>query len=182
MASDYEFDDQSNKSVPGVADVSRVTASTRVRMRGTNVWMLALIGVIVAVGGVGAISLSARPALEPGASISSAPQSSLPPSKVTAATAATAAKSHVDPSAVLMSTVAGTYGETKAAGPKGTNSGPVDDLAATRLVWAVTYSEEFVLCPPDGSPCWSPRPGTTIVYLDYATGDYLESSSYAPAP
>ena len=51
-----------------------------------------------------------------------------------------------------------------------------------RLVWAIEFSDDFVICPPDGSPCWSPRPATVTVYLDDLTGAFLESASYAPSP
>lgn len=48
------------------------------------------------------------------------------------------------------------------------------------LVWAVTFSGETTVCPPAGA-CWSPRPGTVTVFLDYATGAFRASQALSPA-
>ena len=50
-----------------------------------------------------------------------------------------------------------------------------------RLVWAVTFNADFEICPPNGAPCWSPRPGQIQVILDYLTGEFLQSSWFSPA-
>jgi len=49
-----------------------------------------------------------------------------------------------------------------------------------QLVWAVKYESEFTICPPDGSPCWTPRPGWTTVILDFFTGKVLASPGVSP--
>ncbi len=69
---------------------------------------------------------------------------------------------------------------------------PAASPEPSHLVWAVTFTGEFVICPPFAAPsggstpapqeCWSPRPGTSVVYLDYRTGDWLTTESMAPAP
>lgn len=52
-----------------------------------------------------------------------------------------------------------------------------------REVWAVTFSVVFDdICPPDGSACKSPRPGTLTVFIDYVTGELIGTSGYAPNP
>jgi hypothetical protein len=61
-------------------------------------------------------------------------------------------------------------------------SGPAYPVAPDRLVWVVTFESAFTICPPDGSPCWSPRPGSTTVILDFNTGDFLAAPAFAPAP
>jgi len=48
------------------------------------------------------------------------------------------------------------------------------------LVWAVTFTEQFHICPPDGSDCWSPRPGTEVIILDYRSGEFLAGQGMSP--
>ncbi len=56
---------------------------------------------------------------------------------------------------------------------------PLDRMPSADLdqqVWAVTFEGDFVICPPtEPPPCWTPRPGTRRVFLDYATGEFLSS-------
>jgi hypothetical protein len=112
----------------------------------------------------------------PGQRVSSSPDS-LPRSEITADDAADLARSHVQDGARLVATVAGKYRDVFVMHP--VEPGSLDDV--DKLVWAVTYDEQFVICPPNGSPCWTPRPGRTQVILDYYTGEFLESASVAPA-
>lgn len=51
--------------------------------------------------------------------------------------------------------------------------------APNRWVWAVTFSGDVTVCSPSGS-CLSPRPGTSTVYLDYFTGDFLTTVASSP--
>jgi hypothetical protein len=49
-----------------------------------------------------------------------------------------------------------------------------------QLVWAVTYSGDVTVCGPIAN-CFSPRPATIAVFLDYWTGDFLSSATTALA-
>lgn len=51
--------------------------------------------------------------------------------------------------------------------------GPGYPVSPDQLVWAVTFDDIFVICRPDGSGCFSPRPGRTTIILDYRTGEFL---------
>jgi hypothetical protein len=101
----------------------------------------------------------------------------LPASGISASAATDLARTHVPDGAIPVSVVAGKYRDVFTIPPVG------DRAVATpeRLVWAVTFNAEFEICPPNGSPCWSPRPGQTQVILDYMTGEFLEAASFAPA-
>lgn len=43
-------------------------------------------------------------------------------------------------------------------------------------VWAIQFSGEITICNPFGK-CFSPRPATTTVYLDYVTGNFRTSET-----
>jgi hypothetical protein len=62
--------------------------------------------------------------------------------------------------------------------------GLADTVAAERLVWAVTFEGEFEICQPTVTPgrsnCRTARPGTTRVFLDHETKEFLESQSISP--
>ena len=60
------------------------------------------------------------------------------------------------------------------------NIGPGYDVKGDHVVWAVKFTGDVTICPPAGD-CMSPRPGTMVVYLDYATGNFLTSSTVSPA-
>ena len=48
-----------------------------------------------------------------------------------------------------------------------------------RHVWVVTFAATAAPCPPGGSTCESPRPGTVTVVLDYLTGEpYVTAGDY----
>ena len=102
----------------------------------------------------------------------------LPSDGISADQAVAIARTHLDPSMVLLSTTAGTFGSLK---PPGT--GPGIGVSDDRFVWAVTFSGSFNVCAPTTAPNGSnpcdTRHGTATVFLDYGSGDYLMSSSQA---
>lgn len=51
---------------------------------------------------------------------------------------------------------------------------------ADRVVWAVEFESLYTICPPDGSACWTPRPGFTTVILDGYTGAWITTFSVSP--
>lgn len=106
---------------------------------------------------------------------------SLPPSSISPSAAEALARQDVRTSAVLVSVNAGRFADVYVPPPNHSIS-PANPVHPDDLVWVVTFSGEFSICPPDGSPCSSPRPGITTVILDYVTGTFLESSGSAPAP
>jgi hypothetical protein len=106
------------------------------------------------------------------------PPSSLDTDGISVDQAIEIATEHVAPDAVLVSTSAGKYSEIH---PFFDRVGPGSDVPSDRLVWAVVFQSEFEICPPNGSPCWSPRPGWTTVIVDYTTGEFIESAAYSPA-
>ena len=48
----------------------------------------------------------------------------------------------------------------------------------TKYVWAVTFAGNITICDPNGV-CYSPRPSTTTVYLEYATGAFRTSDTFS---
>lgn len=69
----------------------------------------------------------------------------------------------------LVSVKAGLFADLNAED----NIGPGFPIKLSDLVWAVEFSGlAGPICNPLGTICYSPRPGTTVVYLDYVTGDY----------
>jgi hypothetical protein len=109
------------------------------------------------------------------------PSPSLPPSTspgISEARAIEIAREHVTSDSVFVSAMAGRLADvyqgdrTPYLGPKQLN----------RLVWAVDFDSMFTICPPDGSACYSPRPGFTTVVLDQTTGDFIFSSGFSPQP
>jgi hypothetical protein len=121
----------------------------------------------------------------PGATAEGTPRTPVPaasegspmPSGVTRDAAIAAARTHVS-----MSTVAGASAGTFAdldADPQ--HTGPGNGIEPDRLVWAVRFGGDITICTPLGD-CWSPRPATSVVFLDYATGDFLTTETLSPAP
>jgi len=55
-------------------------------------------------------------------------------------------------------------------------------IAPDREVWVVTFRATAAPCPPGGSTCESPRPGTVIVLLDYLTGERYVTAGCYPNP
>lgn len=93
---------------------------------------------------------------------------SAPPGLLEDAAVQLAAK-HVPAGAILTEAKSGAFGDIV----DDHRLGPGYPVAADRMVWGITYESAFTLCPPDGSACWSPRPGWTTVVLDYFTGEFL---------
>jgi hypothetical protein len=108
----------------------------------------------------------------------SAPAMSLPPG-ISRDQAVNLARSHVGPDVSFVEADAGPFAALDAH-PSGT--GPGSDPKPSDLVWAITYSAEFTICPPGGTACESPRPGYVVVYLDYRSGAFLMSEGVSPAP
>jgi hypothetical protein len=61
-----------------------------------------------------------------------------------------------------------------------TNVGAGYPIKPDDLVWAVQFSGDITICNPLGT-CYSPRPSTTTVFLDYATGDFRTAETFSPA-
>jgi hypothetical protein len=51
-----------------------------------------------------------------------------------------------------------------------------------RYVWVALFAATAAPCPPGGSTCESPRPGTVTVVLDYLTGERYVTAGYYPNP
>jgi hypothetical protein len=49
-------------------------------------------------------------------------------------------------------------------------------------VWVVTFTATAAPCPPGGSTCESPRPGTVTVVLDYFSGQVFVTAGVYPNP
>jgi hypothetical protein len=105
----------------------------------------------------------------------------LPPGGITRAAAENLAKEHVPAGAVVVDAAAGPFAEVYTP-PGNSRPGPDYPVKPTDIVWAVTFEQDIEICPPDGSSCSPPRPATTRVFLDYLTGEFKASSTYAPAP
>jgi hypothetical protein len=100
----------------------------------------------------------------------------LPPGGISEHMAIQVAREHVTGDAALVSATGGRFGDVY----HDSRIGLGYPIEGDRLVWAVTFAHEFVICAPDDSPCWSPRPGQTTVVLDYFTGDFLAAPGNAP--
>ncbi len=102
-------------------------------------------------------------------------QATAAPVGISGSTATELARAHVHDSAVFVSAVAGRYRDVFTIRSAGVVLNQPD-----RLVWAVTFDAAVEICPPNGTPCWKPRPGQTQVILDYVTGETLESFTSSP--
>jgi hypothetical protein len=49
-------------------------------------------------------------------------------------------------------------------------------------VWVVRFNATAAPCPPGGSTCESPRPGTVTVVLDYVSGQVFVTDGLYPEP
>lgn len=59
---------------------------------------------------------------------------------------------------------------------------PATDAAAPDLMtWAVEFKESIEICGPSGGKCET-RDALTTVFIDYKTGEFLTSSTFAPSP
>ena len=109
------------------------------------------------------------------------PETSLPATTITPDEAARLAARALPADAVLRSVVART--SMTIVVPDGASPGVIP---ADGYVWAVTFDRTVVICPPPGpsgaNPCWSPRPGVSVVILDYLTGAFIQSDTTASRP
>lgn len=106
--------------------------------------------------------------------------SSLPPGGLAPEAAVTRAEYYVPSDAKLTSAAAGEFAKVASD----SRVSPQDlgkPMKPTDLVWAVRFEMLASICPPDGSACWSPRPGRSTVVLDYVTGEFVMSYSFSPA-
>lgn len=113
----------------------------------------------------------------PGAALP-APSSGAPheePDAITESEAQSIAGDHVVPDASYVSSTSGRFGDLY-TNPRAV----IEPTLSNRTVWAVKFSSIFDICPPDGSVC-DRRPGTTTVYLDYYTGEWLRTSAFSPS-
>lgn len=99
---------------------------------------------------------------------SASPSPSPTSNNISAARAIELAREHATMTYVVDAT-SGTYGDLKLI--PADQSTP-DDL----LVWAVRFSGDVTICPPDEA-CLSPRPATSTVYLDYFSGAFVGTST-----
>lgn len=102
-------------------------------------------------------------------------QSALPSSAISQDRAVQLAQEHTS-STTLVSVKAVRFGDLNA----GSQIGPGYPIKADDLVWVVQFSGDITICNPLGV-CYSPRPSTTTVYLDFATGEFRTSSTFSPA-
>jgi len=106
----------------------------------------------------------------------SVPVGSLPPGGITEAEAVDLARAVVSKDAVLRGAKAGLFDSVR---PTQQRIGPDYPVRLDRPVWAVEFDDQFQICPPDGSECGSPRPGTTTVTIDYLSGEVLSTFGYS---
>jgi hypothetical protein len=88
---------------------------------------------------------------------------------ISAGTAIRLARSHVAADATFVS-----------AASRSLKGWTVD--APDQLIWAITFTAQYRICPPLAGTCLMPRAGQTIVILDYRTGNFVESSTSVPPP
>jgi hypothetical protein len=102
-------------------------------------------------------------------------QASMPPSFISQQRAIELARGHSSLT-TFVSVRAGRFGDLNTDA----NIGPGFTIRPDDLVWAVQFLGDMTICSPLGA-CLSPRPGTTTVYLDYATGDFRAADGESPA-
>lgn len=136
----------------------------------------------IAVGGVGAVALVAALAGTLPNGVGGVFSGSVPsvtsslPAGIMESRAIEISKEFVTSDSVFSSASAGPFSDVY----DDDRMGPAAAMQADQLVWAVEYQSEYTICPPDGSGCWSPRPGYTTVILDYLSGDWITTFSYSP--
>jgi hypothetical protein len=79
-----------------------------------------------------------------------------------------AARPHVPPDATFVSATAGKFLDVNEL----PGIGPGAPVTPDQLVWAVKFESIATICGPSGY-CFSPRPGFSIVILDFKTGEWL---------
>jgi len=159
------------------ADVTR-------RLRQRSVVQL---GAILLVGGAVVVVLGLVGSVRPAAPALSAPaashvdQSTTLRVGISSAQAQAIAKEHVPADATLVSEVAGRFADVATTDVTST-VGAGYPIRPVDLVWAVSFNRVVDICQPDGSSCFTTRAATNVVFLDYATGDFRSSATYAPPP
>ena len=86
-----------------------------------------------------------------------------------------------DPNAQAREAVSGTFQDVYAAlvhVPPGDTKPSVDDQ---RMVWGVEFVQQMDFCPYLSTDCYM-RPALTSVWIDFVTGDFVQASTYSPAP
>ena len=181
------------RSPPSGDDPARLTKATRVRiwLRCRPVITLRTLGLsMVALALVGC-ETAGNPALSRSAVPDAAPSVAPVASTLTSATVETAgpsdgisesdairiARDNVSADSRFVSAEHGRFADV--FHPPGLNLGALGQ--ADLDVWAVRFDSSLTICPPDGSGCFSPTPGTTTVILDYHTGEHFHTYSQAPA-
>jgi hypothetical protein len=101
--------------------------------------------------------------------------------------AVAAARGHLpesDRDAELWATMSGTFADVSLSlghRPPYLDQPTVDDVAADRPVWGVGFQLTVEICGPAGGTCES-RKGLSTIFIDYESGDWLRSSTFAPSP
>lgn len=95
---------------------------------------------------------------------------SLPPGGISRNSAIAIARQHISMD-TLVAAEAGTFAELN----HNANIGQV--VQPDRLVWAVTFQGDVIICPPaPGATCATGIPGVATAFLDYYSGDFILSS------
>lgn len=102
-------------------------------------------------------------------------QSAMPSSAISQDRAVQQAQEHTSLT-TLVSVQAGRFGDLNTDSRIGSDY----PIKADDLVGVVRFSGDITICNPLGV-CYSPRPATTTVYLDYATGEFRTSGTFSPA-
>jgi hypothetical protein len=172
-------------SVPdrgGKGDLARPKVHSNLPAGGLLLAVIVLIGVAAfgTWGGVapGAPIPEASPRLSaPAAGASSSAVGVPPPGGISEDAAIALARKVVDADARLISASAGRFSDVR---PQEQRIGPAFPIKPDTFVWAIAFEDQFEICPPDGSACMSPRPGTQTGILDYVTGEVLSTFGYSP--
>jgi hypothetical protein len=145
---------------------------------------------LVAAAVLGALLVLARPGAAPGgastvgsSSPSSAPietqtASPLPSGGLSQEQALSIAQKVAPLSAVFESAQAGSFASV-------VNDPEVSQgltITPDHEIWAVRFAAIAAPCPPGGSTCESPRPGTVTVLMDYFSGQLFETVGVYPGP
>ena len=113
-----------------------------------------------------------------GSGISCVNAASPAPGGLTCERAIDLANQDVDSTAHLVSAESGPWSSVDPQPGIGSALGPAL-YSPKRLVWAITYDTNTVVCAPPAasplaSPCW-PQPGRLMIILDYHTGVFIFS-------
>lgn len=113
------------------------------------------------------------------------PRPDLPPGGLTEAEAIAAARQFLpDDAAAVWATMPGTFlavYDALAHRPTYLEQPAPDGIALDRLVWGVQFKVSVEVCGPAGGTC-EIRDGLRTIVIDYETGEWLRTSTYAPNP